>query len=187
MTCIAAAVDPTTGTIYMGGDAVSLQGGCVRIDRRSKVFRVGPFLVGASGSQRVSQILQHTFEPPAISGDLTRYMVRDLVPALRKHMSEQGGEVKNDSDQMQMDGKLIAGIDGQIFEVDQAYAVVHPRAPYYAIGSASQEAMAAKFVANDFLKSAEEIVLRGLLAAAEFDINIRPPFTILNLPKGNNE
>ena len=43
MTCIAAAID-LDGTIYMGGDSVSLQGDCVRIDQRSKVFRVGPFL-----------------------------------------------------------------------------------------------------------------------------------------------
>jgi len=86
VTCIAAAVD-LDGTIYMGGDAVSLQGDCVRVDRRSKVFRVGPFLFGAAGSQRVSQILEHTFEPPAVSGDLTAYMVRELVPALRKHFT----------------------------------------------------------------------------------------------------
>lgn len=183
MTCIAAAVDPD-GTIHMGSDAVSLQGGCVRIDRRSKVFRVGPFLFGVAGAQRVSQILEQTFEPPGITGDLDAYMVRELVPALRKHMDQEGGEIKRESERTRFDGNCVIGIAGRLFEIDSGYAVVSPRSPFYAIGCASQEAMAAMFTARELVEAlpAKQVVMCGLQAAAEFDINIRPPFTILVLP-----
>lgn len=185
MTCIAAAVDPD-GTIWMGADSVGLQGDCVRIDRRSKVFRVGAFLIGSAGSQRVGQILEYTFDPPAIASDLTAYMVREFVPALRAHMDTEGAEIKQDSQRARYDGHCVIGIDGQLFEIDTGYAVVNPRAPFYAIGCASQEAMAAMFTARSLVEGipAKKIVQCGLEAAAEFDINIRPPFTVLSLPSG---
>lgn len=186
MTCIAAAVDPD-GTVYMGCDSVSLQGDCVRIDRRSKVFRVGPFLMGTSGSHRVAQIFEYSFEPPSLSGDLTAYMVREFVPALRKHLEEQGGEIKRE-EQRRMDGNCLIGIDGQIFEIDAGYSVVSLRIPFHAIGCASQEAMAGMFTARELVDGldAKEIVMCGLRAAAEFDVNIRPPFSVLSLAKNLN-
>lgn len=182
MTCIAAAIDPD-GSIVMGADSVSLQGGCVRIDRRSKVFRVGPFLFGTAGAQRVGQIFEYTFEPPDISGDLDAYMVKELVPALRKHMDQEGAEIKRDSQRTQFDGQCLIGIGGRLFEVDSGYAIISPRTPFYAIGCASQEAMAAMYTARELVEgiSAKRIVEAGLKAAAEYDINIRPPFSILSL------
>ena len=182
MTCIAAAID-RDGAIVMGGDSVSLQSDCVRIDRRSKVFRLGPFLFGTCGSHRLAQICEYTLEaPPITDRDWTAYMVRNLVPAMRKHLEDQGGEVKRD-EQRRMDGSCLIGIDGLLFEVDTTYAVISPRAPFYAIGCASQEAMAAMYTARELVEgiSARRIVECGLKAAAEFDINIRPPFSILSL------
>lgn len=181
MTCIAACVDPE-GSIWMGGDSVSLQGDCVRIDRRLKVFRHGRFLIGTAGSQRVGQILEYTFEPPDnTSESLDAYMVKEFVPALRIHMESQGGDIKRDNQRTQIDGNCLIGIEGQLFEVDVSYAVVSPRTPFYAIGCASQEAMAAMYTARELVEgiSARRLVECGLKAAAEFDINIRPPFSIL--------
>lgn len=182
MTCIAAAIDPD-GTVVIGADSVSLQGDCVRIDRRSKVFRAGPFLIGSAGSQRIGQILEYTFTPPALLDDLDAYMVREFIPALRKHMEKEGGEIKQDSQRARFDGQCLIGIQGRLFEIDAYYSVVSPRASFYAIGCAAQEAMAAMFTAHSLVEgiSARRIVEAGLRAAAEYDINIRPPYSIMSL------
>jgi ATP-dependent protease HslVU (ClpYQ) peptidase subunit len=102
---------------------------------------------------------------------------------LRAAMKEYGGEISNNN-ATEMDGRFLVGVHGQLFEIDSGYGVFSPRLSFLAIGCAAQEAMAGMFTAWSILEgvSGEEIVSRGLQAAAEFDINIRPPFTILSLP-----
>jgi hypothetical protein len=80
VTCIAAAIDPD-GTIWMGGDAISLyREQCVRVGVRSKVFRRGAFVMGGTGTVRVCQILEHLYEPPPITEPLYPYMVGAALP-----------------------------------------------------------------------------------------------------------
>lgn len=187
MTCIAGAVK--NGEVCIGGDAVSLSRDAnVRISTTGKVFRVGEFLIGASGTLRTNQIMRHLFQPPPIEGDLMAYMVKDFVPPLRELMKEGGGEFTTSSNTIEMDARYIIGVRGELFTMDGGYGVLHSRAPYCAVGCADQEALAAMFTANRLLDahvSAHAIVENGLLAAAEFDTSIRPPFTIMTLTKND--
>jgi ATP-dependent protease HslVU (ClpYQ) peptidase subunit len=183
MTCIAGAVKD--GEVCIGGDAVSLHGSqAVRVGTDGKVFRVGEFLIGSSGTVRCQQIIRYQFEPAPIEGDLTVYMVREFVPALRHAIKEHGSEVKSESGDDQIPVRLLVGVRGRLYEVDGSYGVFESRAFYAAVGCADQEALAAMFTAARLLDtnvSARTIVENGLLAAAEFDTSIRPPFTIMNL------
>lgn len=184
MTCITGMIDPN-GTVYMGGDAVSIQGeSCVRLDKRSKVSRVGDVLIGSSGSHRVCQILEYIFQPPPMSGDPVAYMVKEFVPELRDCMKREGGEYDEKNARL-MDGRCLVGFCGQLFEIDSGYGVFTPRPPYHAIGCAAQEALAGMFTAHEAVEAvpAREVVLWGLRAAAEFDAIIRPPFSVLSIPK----
>jgi ATP-dependent protease HslVU (ClpYQ) peptidase subunit len=182
MTCIAGAV--VNGEICIGGDAVSIHNNsAARLGKDGKVFRVGDFLVGSSGTVRCKQIVNYLFQPPLINGELTAYMVQSFIPTLRQAMKEHGGECKSQSGDEQMDARLLVGVRGHLFEVDCGYSVFEPRAIYAAVGCADQEALAAMYTAYSLLKNplAEDIVNRGLLAAAEFDTNVRPPFTVMTL------
>jgi ATP-dependent protease HslVU (ClpYQ) peptidase subunit len=182
MTCIAGAIDKDS-TVWIGADSVSLQNqDCVRRDSRSKVFTVGSFLVGCTGTHRVCQIVEYLFQPPRLeTNDYSAYMVRQFVTGLRAAMKEHGGEYKDSNGTDVMDGRCLVGFAGQLFEIDIGYGVFNPRDGYHAIGCAAQEAMSAMFTSRSLSEgvSAEEMVRCGLEAAAEFDSNIRPPFVIL--------
>lgn len=168
----------------MGADAVASQGGAVRMVAQAKVFQVGEFLIGTSGSLRVLQIIRYMFAPPTVEGDLTAYMVKLFVPALRTTIKENEGEVTDPNGDKLLNGKYLIGVRGRLFEVDSCYAVLEVKAPYAAIGCADQEALAAMFTATSLMAgdiTPNKLVERGLLAAVEFDTSIRPPFTILKL------
>lgn len=186
MTCIASAID-NDGTIWMGGDAgvncdsASLESGL------PKVFIKDEFIIGVTGTSRVSQLIRYVFEPPAINNaDLRCYFVKDFVRVLRDCMKEHGGECKNQEDdgpETIMDGRVLVGCRGQLFQIDHGYGVTVTAAPFQAVGSAAVEARAAMFTAKALSSEpdSEQLVHRALATAAEFDANVRPPFTILSL------
>lgn len=187
MTCIAGAV--INGELCIGGDAVSVQNdSAARVGRDGKVFRVGEFLIGSSGTVRCYQIVRYLFNPPSIGqgSDLTAYMVQEFIPALRRLMGDHGGECQTESGVKQMDACLLVGVRGSLYDIDPAYSAFESYVPYAAVGCADQEALAAMFTAYSLLKDpiAEDIVNRGLLAAAEFDTSVRPPFTVITIPDG---
>ena len=182
MTCIAGAIKGSE--VWIGADAVATQNGAARMLAQAKVFQVAEFLIGTSGSLRVLQIVRYLFTPPPVEGDITSYMVKAFVPALRALIKENDGEVTDENGDKLLNGKYLIAVRGRLFEIDSTYAVLEAKAPYAAIGCADQEALAAMFTAISLLGgdiNPEDLVKRGLLAAVEFDTNIRQPFTILKL------
>ncbi len=183
MTCIAGAIKGSE--VWIGADAVSVHGeSAARVSTQPKVFQVGEFLVGSSGTLRIQQIIRYMFTPPAIEADIVSYMVKVFVPALRSAIKENGGEFLDSNGNSQLDGRYLIGVRGRLFEIDSSYAVFEAKANYAAVGCADQEALSAMFTATSLMAAditPDKIVERGLLAAVEFDTSIRPPFTILKL------
>lgn len=183
MTCIAGAI--RHGEVCIGGDAVSLKGSqAARVGTEGKVFRVGEFLIGSAGTVRAHQLIRYLFNPPPIENEVISYMVQRFIPVLRELMKENGEECDSKDGKREMDARFLIGVRGRLFEIDPGYGVFECKAPYAAIGCADQEALAAMYVANRLLDqyvSAQAIVENGLLAAAEFDTSIRPPFTMMML------
>src|ERR1051326_1833584 len=183
MTCIAGAIKGTE--VWIGADAVSVHGdSSARVSTQPKVFQVGEFLIGSSGTLRIQQIFRYMFTPPAIKSDIVAYMVKVFVPALRSAIKDNGGEFIDANGNAQLDGRYLIGVRGRLFEIDSSYAVFEAKAPYAAVGSADQEALSAMFTATSLMAgdiTPKQIVERGLLAAVEFDTGIRQPFTILKL------
>jgi hypothetical protein len=186
MTCIAGAV--INGELCIGGDAVSVSRDAnVRIGIAGKVFRLDEFLIGGSGTVRAGQLMRYVLQPPPLppaEDDLMPYMVTEFASAVRTLMKEGGTEFTTSSNTVEMDGRYLVGVRGRLFSIDGGYGVFESLAPYAAVGCADQEALAAMYTAYSLLKDplAEDIVNRGLLAAAELDTSIRPPFTIMTLP-----
>lgn len=82
MTVIASIID--NGTIWMASDQQS--SGWVKLIHESfKVFRNGDFLIGVSGSVRISNLLRHSFEPPKRHPDVDaeKFMATEFVNTMR--------------------------------------------------------------------------------------------------------
>lgn len=181
MTIIAACVDQD-GNTWMGSDCISLHRNVdVKISSRSKVFHLGEMLIGGSGSTRAGQIVEHGITAGEIPADADPYtwLVGTFVPVLRAAMKELGGEHAKDGTVL-MDSRLLIGLRGSLFEIDIGYGVIHHRSCYATIGCADKEAEAAMLTALKINPGmhARAVVQFGLEAAAELDINIRPPFEI---------
>jgi ATP-dependent protease HslVU (ClpYQ) peptidase subunit len=185
MTCIAAVVDQE-GTVWMGGDSGLDSGGCSLQTSLPKVFCNGDFLIGVSGTSRLSQIIRHIFVPPEVKQAPDAYFVKDFAAVLRECCREHGGECKNEDDEgpeTVMDGRVLVGYKDWLVSIDGSYGVGALAAPFQAIGSGAIEARAAMHTAWSLLPkpvSGERLVKLALEAAAEFDGNIRPPFTIFS-------
>lgn len=175
MTVIAGAIDKD-GTVYIGADKVGSDGDVVRALRTPKVRHNGPFLMGVCGSMRVVQIAHYLFKPPKPRGELFAFMVTKFAAALRAAMKKEGGETKDEDEQEVMNGGLLVGYRGRLFEIDSSYAVIEVDDSFHAIGCAEQEARSAMRARRR--SGARQMVKAGLDAAAAYDANIRPPFTI---------
>ncbi len=190
MTVVAAAID-RDGVIFMGADGMSVSGQYgARPGTRSKVFRVGEFIVGACGTVNIGQSIELLFEPPLIEGDLYRYIVARFAPALRELMKSRGGEIKNQNGADELDARVLVGVRGRLFMIDGGYGAIESIHRFAAVGCADQEALAAMFTAKQIVPEmpARDVVQHGLEAAAEFDLAIRGPFTVIGSEdKANGE
>ncbi len=183
MTVIAACIDQDA-SIWMGCDTISLhRGNNVKRSAESKIFRLGEMLVGASGTVHAGQIVEHHLGDLSIPDEenLIPWLVREFIVPLRVAMKEYGGECKNRDGDNEMDGRLLIGLRGRLFEVDCGYGIYPHASCFAAIGCADQEALAGMFIATKLKPEmhARGIVMCGLEAAAEYDINIRPPFEVM--------
>lgn len=182
MTIIAACVDQD-GSVWMGADTVNLIRNVeVRPTARPKMFRLGEMLIGMSGEVRGCQIVEYLpdIEMPPDDTDLMKWLATKFVPPMREAMKQGGGELR-ESNADTLSGRLLIGIRGSIFEIDSSYGVCQPRSCFHAIGCADQEALAGMFTALKLRPDlhARKVVEYGLEAAAEYDLNIRPPFEIM--------
>jgi hypothetical protein len=182
MTIIAACVDQD-GLIWMGSDCISLHRNTdVKISSRSKVFRLGETLIGGSGTTRCGQIVERGITPGEIPANIDPYewLIETFIPVLRAAMKDRGGEIAKDGAH-EMDIRLLIGLRGKLYEIDTGYGIIGHRSCYATIGCADKEAEAAMLTTLKLVPDmhARAVVQYGLEAAAELDINIRPPFEIM--------
>lgn len=181
MTIIAACVDQD-GAVWMGSDCVSIHRNAdVKISSRSKVFRLGEMLIGGSGTTHCGQIIEHFITPGIIPADSDpfEWLAREFIPILRTAMKTHGGEISKDGT-LEMDIRLLIGLRSKLLEVDTGYGIVCHRSCFATIGCADKEAEASMLTALKLNPEmhARMVVQLGLEAAAELEINIRPPFEI---------
>ncbi len=82
-----------TEQVVMGADSVAGTGEEVyTYPHHPKIFERGPYLVGSCGLARIGQILHYLVdwpEPPA-TDDLLPFLVRELVPEIRRGVTDAG-------------------------------------------------------------------------------------------------
>jgi ATP-dependent protease HslVU (ClpYQ) peptidase subunit len=173
MTCIAAVIHD--GKVIMGGDSARVNDREeLQLRKDSKVFKVGEYLIGVSGSWRVMQIIRYARLPwwgPYYSGDEYSWMHNNFLSCIKQLLKE------NDcTDTFEM----LIGFRGRLFHLYGTEQVSEEIAAYEACGSGAQVARGAmQALAMHGKVWDKSVVLAALNAAERFCSSVRGPFTIL--------
>lgn len=162
MTCIVGITH--RGTVYLGGDSAGVAGLSITVRADTKVFRVGPFVMGFAGSFRMGQLLHYAFEPPdpGDTKDLDGFMVTTFVDAVRQCLSTGGWLTK--TDEQEEGGFFLVGIRGALFTIESDFQVGRAHDDYVAIGCGADLALGALHATAGRTPSTR---IRAALAAAE--------------------
>jgi 20S proteasome alpha/beta subunit len=175
MTCIVGITDGRTVTI--GGDSAGSDGWHVAVRSDSKVFQVGPYLMGFTTSYRMGQLLRYSLnvgEPD--TWDVDRFMVTTFIEAVRECLST-GGYARIENGQEQ-GGQFLVGIHGRLYVVGDDYQIGHTISGYAAVGSGYLVALGSLHSTARSPVSSRQRAVLALEAAAELTEGVRPPFTV---------
>jgi ATP-dependent protease HslVU (ClpYQ) peptidase subunit len=178
MTCAAAIVHE--GRVFMAADSAGVSGDDYTHRADEKVFRVGQFVVGVSGSFRVGQVVRYVFDAPsapesADAGfDALSFMVRQFVPPLRAALKTSGHEGD--------EWAILVGLHDRLFIIYSDFQVGESRDGMLAIGVARQVALATlrTFSFFNFRTPPKTKLEAALRNAAHFSAGVLPPFTHLS-------
>ena len=178
MTCIVGV--QKGGKVWLGGDSAASSRSMIEVISTPKVFKRGRFIYGFSGDYRTGQIVQHAFKEPdrRASVDPTVYMSTTYVDALRKQLAHSGA-LANDNGAEEANIWLLIGYAGELFYLDNGFAILRFAADYSAIGSGSDFALGALAATPNMPPALR--VRRALEAAARHDPHVRPPFVTVSL------
>lgn len=180
MTCIVGMLKD--GAVYMSGDHIGTDGYDVEVQKRSKVFRNGEFVVGYTSSFRMGQLLEHVWEPPKKPKDCkdpATFMVRYVVPSLIKLFEEnkfmttvsESDSSKRSINGQAYGGEFLIGYKNRLFKIQSDFAVLECINGYDAIGAGEDFAKGAFCIIQSFIDSGHDLpaatCLKSVLNAVE--------------------
>jgi hypothetical protein len=189
MTAIAAMIDKQTGRAYMAFESVVYWNNKVISNMSPKGVVRYPFsdhpkfLLGVSGSCRVSDLVLHEFGIPKFNypGSEMRYMISEFVPALHLTL-ERGHALGSEKSVSEQPGHVIVAFHGHLFVIMNDFSVIEPGDKYYASGSGEEYCLGA---IHGFLshKNSDigtgEILEIAVRTACFFDPGCKEPVTVI--------
>ncbi|GAA3604541.1 MULTISPECIES: hypothetical protein [Kineosporia] len=176
MTCIVGITDGHTVTI--GGDSAGSDGWHVAVRSDTKVFQVGPYIMGFTTSYRMGQLLRYSLEiGEPDTWDVDRFMATTFIDAVRQCLTD-GGYAKAE-DGREEGGDFLVGIHGRLYVIGSDYQVGHTMAGYSAVGSGYLVALGSLHSTATSLIDSRQRTVMALEAAVELTDGVRPPFTVL--------
>lgn len=181
MSCVVGMQKPDGGLIF-GGDGRISDADSHGSMSDPKVFAVGEFLYGATGSLRNSQILKYKFTAPPVARTWApmRYVCEVWVDAFREAVtSARNLRVKEDVVGTD-DSDVLIGLRGKLFTVQADFSVFASELPYQAIGSGEPFVLGAL---DAFTRHTRLSVRRQVLVALEICASHNPsvgaPYTLI--------
>ena len=180
MTCIIGMAKD--GKVYMGGDSMASAGHNVRIQREKKVFPVGEFLIGTSGSIRGANLLKHKFSVPVNNGkDDFKYMVTEFVPAVRE-LFKDGGLSKIDNNVEEAESHLLVGYRGVIYNFFGDFQIDVYEEEFTATGCGKYYALGAmEGLGYNIDREPKETIIKALEIVGKYDAYVGAPYYVLEL------
>jgi ATP-dependent protease HslVU (ClpYQ) peptidase subunit len=166
--------------VYIGADSRTTTGWEASTQQRPKVFRLGTYLIAATGRCRFADLLEFGFDAPQDeSGKYdTRFMVRSFVPTLRTLLKDHGAMGKTEETEAALGGFLV-GAAGHLYHVCEDFAVTSSDDGLMAIGSGSPYALGAMEARKDM--PPRDRILLALEVAAKFNIGCGPPYVVMEV------
>lgn len=177
MSCVAAVVED--GKVWVGADSAASDGEDMVTLTNRKAFFNGPYLIGAVGSMRMTQLLQYKLEPPSYVDPkvpLIKFMATDFIEAVRRTFSVGGFMAQQD--EHSSSGIFLVAFRGHIFRFEGNFQVFERVDGFEAIGCGSPYALGALSVTP--LDTAKLRLEKALGAATYFSAHVRKPYLILN-------
>lgn len=179
MTCIVGVEHD--GCVTIGVDSLASTEDIAVQRADPKLFTVGPYLIGSSGSVRTTQLLQHSFKPgrPDVN-NLHRFMVTSFVDALRDCLSE-GDALRYENQVATMPGSFLVGVAGSVYSIECDLQVGRLAYGYNTVGSGEPFALGSLHTTAAMNISPARRIRLALAAAAEHNPYVRAPFTVKTL------
>lgn len=185
MTCIAAVAHD--GHVWMGGDSAGVTDDStysLGIGRESKIWEKEGILFGASGSFRVAQVVRWQMNVPQFNptAEPLEYITGSLITSMRDSLREHGALTTWEEDATEsIDGNLILGFCGQVYEVYEDFGVGQLVHGYGAIGCGFPIAVGNLSATEEFEIKPKKRIEMALKAAERHSAGVRGPFTVLKL------
>jgi hypothetical protein len=163
------------GNVVIGNGFPKIIERAVQISGSLKSFGIG---IGAVGEVGIANALQFFLTVPAINSDEShivypdKYIVKELIPAIRTAYTEAGIEDGNAGNDM-----LIAFM-GQLYSVGERLDVIIPKLGFDAIGSGREIALGSMYTTTTMGMDAVDTVHSAMVAADILTAYVRGPYTI---------
>ena len=176
--------------VLLGGDSAASdeKSGLIfqRVD--PKVFKVGQFGIAFVDSFRMGQILQYSWTPPIYKPtvgfkNLDKFMRTKFIESVKEAFKEHGyGNQAPGTEDGDEGGIFLIAVQGagRIFVMDTDFHIGEADVQYMAEGSGQMLALGSLFSTSS-VKAPRKRVRVALEAAAKFNMNVRPPFTIIEI------
>jgi len=162
------------GRVYIGGDSAGVSGYDIVTRTDSKVFHVGPFVMGFTSSFRMGQLLRYTLTVTAPEGDPERFMATTFIDAVRECL-KTGGWLSKTSEREE-GGTFLVGVTGRLYAVHGDFQVASSSDGYAAVGSGNGLALGSLHTTRG--RGARYRVNAALEAAAHHNAGVSAPFVI---------
>jgi len=170
------------GNVYMGADSLSSNGWGAYYSDASKIFQIGEYLVGVSGSWRLNQLLQYGFHWPDFEGKVSyepmATIVIGVIDPLRVYLKEHGYSRISENEESTPEGRILIGFRGRVYEVQSDFSVLTYDEGFSCIGSGSLYAYGAMYAAK--CDRPTNRMTKALWAAATYDPYTSNPFTFMS-------
>ena len=178
MTAIAAL--RTKKNVIIGADSAGVSGWDLTLRKDKKIFRVGRFVIGSSGSIRMRQLLlfdkgEDTIRKLIPKGNSYKFMVTVFVPAVREIFSK-GGLTKIEHSRETIDGHFVVAWERNLFVVEGDFQVEEPLADYAACGCGENYVIGSLYTSRG---APRKRVLTALKCAERHIAGVRGPFRVL--------
>lgn len=178
MTCIVGVIEG--GKAWVGGDSALSDMdtheliACVN----QKVFRVGEYLIGCSGSPRVGDALRYSFDPPKHPRrmDVSRFMRTSFINGVREAL-KHAGALQVHQGVEGCEAHVLIGYLGRLFIIEEDLHIHEAIDEYAAVGSGGAVANGALSVSKGV--PPRKRILAALAASERYTASVRRPFYVL--------
>ena len=163
MTCIVGIVDSIKKEVIIASDSIGSNDNAIKHRKDKKVFKLDEFIIGATTSYRMIQLMQFSFSPPPIEKqDPYEYLCTKFTNALIQCF-EDNLYSRNYDGQIE-GGEFLIGYKDRLFHVYSDFSVSECQTPYDACGAGEEYALG--YIWTNKSPSPKDVLVHAINAAS---------------------